>query len=103
MKTFVALAAIALFAAVAPARADNNDRPFDFFKFLSGGGEFVSAGSGPIPRQSVSIDPKYRPGTIVIRTGERRLYYVTSPGHAIRYGIGVGRDGFRWYGVKTVS
>ena len=38
-----------------------------------------------------------------MNTGERRLYYVTRPGEAIRYGIGVGRIGFTWAGVKTVS
>jgi lipoprotein-anchoring transpeptidase ErfK/SrfK len=44
-----------------------------------------------------------KPGTIVINTGERRLYLVQGGGQALRYGIGVGRIGFTWSGVKTVS
>lgn len=103
LKSIFAAALVGLLCAAAPARAENNFQFFDFSKLFSGGGDYVSPGSGPIPRQMVSIDTKYAPGTIIIRTGERRLYYVTARGQAIRYGIGVGRDGFRWYGVKTVS
>ena len=57
----------------------------------------------PIPRQLVSFDTRYAPGTIVISTEERRLYYVTSRGEAIQYAVGVGRPGFEWAGTKTVS
>jgi lipoprotein-anchoring transpeptidase ErfK/SrfK len=51
----------------------------------------------------VSYPSGERPGTIVISTRERRLYYIVGNGRAISYGIGVGRDGFAWSGVKTVS
>src|SRR5829696_6139583 len=57
----------------------------------------------PIPRQLVSFDTRYAPGTIVISTEERRLYYVTSRGEAIQYAVGVGRPGFEWSGTKSVS
>ncbi|HEY0570624.1 MAG TPA: L,D-transpeptidase [Enterovirga sp.] len=57
----------------------------------------------PIPRQLVQFDAKYAPGTIVISTEERRLYYVSAPGEAIEYGVGVGRPGFTWRGVQRVS
>jgi lipoprotein-anchoring transpeptidase ErfK/SrfK len=57
----------------------------------------------PIPRQVVTFPAKYAPGTIIVNTGERRLYLVQPGGQAIRYGIGVGRDGFRWAGVTAVS
>ena len=43
------------------------------------------------------------PGTIVIDTGNTSLYYVLGQGRAIRYGVGVGREGFTWSGVQTVS
>ncbi|MGA8170437.1 MAG: L,D-transpeptidase [Methylocystis sp.] len=43
------------------------------------------------------------PGSIVIDTGSKYLYYMKSSGRAIRYGIGVGRPGFEWSGVKTIS
>jgi lipoprotein-anchoring transpeptidase ErfK/SrfK len=60
-------------------------------------------GSSPIPRTLVYFSGPYRPGTIVINTSERRLYLVTAPGQAIRYGIGVGRVGFTWAGTHAVS
>ena len=57
-----------------------------------------------IARTTVTFDTKkYRPGSIVINTAERRLYYVTDEGRAIRYGIGVGRLGFTWAGSTKVS
>jgi lipoprotein-anchoring transpeptidase ErfK/SrfK len=59
--------------------------------------------ASPIPRQLVSFDTRYAPGTIVISTEERRLYYVTSRGEAIQYAVGVGRPGFEWSGTKTVA
>jgi lipoprotein-anchoring transpeptidase ErfK/SrfK len=56
-----------------------------------------------IPREVVQWDRREAPGTVVISTSERRLYYVLPGGEAIRYGVGVGRDGFTWSGVKKVS
>lgn len=57
-----------------------------------------------IPRQLVYWKhSEYKPGTIVISTTNRRLYYVLPGGRAIEYGVGVGRQGFTWSGVKTVS
>jgi lipoprotein-anchoring transpeptidase ErfK/SrfK len=43
------------------------------------------------------------PGTIVVHTSERFLYLVQDGSHAIRYGIGVGRDGFQWKGLLKIS
>jgi lipoprotein-anchoring transpeptidase ErfK/SrfK len=60
-------------------------------------------GSGPIPRTTVNFVGNYSPGTIVINTAERRLYLVQGNGQALRYGIGVGRDGFRWGGTHRIS
>ena len=56
-----------------------------------------------IPRQIVPFPEKHAKGTIVINTKERRLYYVQGDGTAIRYGIGVGRDGFQWQGLQRIS
>ena len=47
-------------------------------------------------------DAKYKPGTIIIRTPERALYYVLPGGEALRYKVGVGRDGFRWGGHSRI-
>ncbi|NNM73172.1 L,D-transpeptidase [Enterovirga sp. DB1703] len=54
-------------------------------------------------RQIVSFDGPEAPGTIVIDTPSRFLYLVQPGGQAIRYGIGVGRPGFTWAGVKTIT
>ncbi len=51
----------------------------------------------------VDVPGDYTPGSIIIRTSERKLYYVQSQGRAVRYGVGVGRDGFQWGGVSYVS
>lgn len=48
-------------------------------------------------------DIRYQPGTIIIRTGERRLYLVTGQGEARRYTIAVGKAGKQWRGVKYVE
>jgi lipoprotein-anchoring transpeptidase ErfK/SrfK len=48
-------------------------------------------------------DTRFKPGTVVIRTGEKRLYFVTAPGEAIRYTIAVGKAGQGWHGVKHVA
>ena len=57
----------------------------------------------PIPRTQVSYDGKFRAGTIIVETAERRLYFVLPGGEALRYGIGVGRDGFRWSGQHSIT
>jgi lipoprotein-anchoring transpeptidase ErfK/SrfK len=56
-----------------------------------------------IPRQVVAWDGDQEPGTIVISTRERRLYYILGAGRAIKYGVGVGREGFTWSGTKKVT
>ena len=55
-----------------------------------------------IPRETVAY-ASYAPGTIVVSTSERRLYYVLGGGQAVRYGVGVGRPGFSWGGVQTIT
>jgi lipoprotein-anchoring transpeptidase ErfK/SrfK len=64
---------------------------------------FGSGGASPIPRATVNFVSGYAPGTIIVNTAERRLYLVLPNGQALRYGIGVGRDGFRWGGVHRIS
>jgi lipoprotein-anchoring transpeptidase ErfK/SrfK len=54
-------------------------------------------------RQEVAYDGRERPGTIVIDTPNKFLFLVEPNGRALRYGIGVGRPGFEWSGVKTIS
>jgi lipoprotein-anchoring transpeptidase ErfK/SrfK len=54
-------------------------------------------------RAVVAFNTSEAPGTIVIDTGNTTLYYVLGQGRAIRYGVGVGREGFTWAGVQTIS
>lgn len=54
-------------------------------------------------KQVVEYHGKHAPGTLVIDTPNKFLYLVQSGGKALRYGIGVGKPGFEWSGVKTIS
>jgi lipoprotein-anchoring transpeptidase ErfK/SrfK len=54
-------------------------------------------------KQVVDYDGRERAGTIIINTNERFLYLIQSDGTAIRYGIGVGRPGFTWAGVRQIT
>jgi lipoprotein-anchoring transpeptidase ErfK/SrfK len=54
-------------------------------------------------KQEVSYGGAHGAGTLVIDTPNKYLYLVQGNGRALRYGIGVGRPGFEWAGVKTVS
>jgi len=54
-------------------------------------------------RQIVDYPTREAAGTIIIDTPHTYLYYVLGGGRAIRYGIGVGRDGFTWSGTQTIT
>ena len=69
---------------------------------------------GLIADDSVELDPEFRktavlyrtnepPGTIIVSTAERHLYLIQGNGRALRYGIGVGREGFQWQGLVTIT
>ena len=90
-----ALTAFPLLGAAAPASALVDSGPIaDFFNQFR---------QQAIPREVVGYSGGEKPGTVVVSTGQRRLYYVLGGGRAIRYGVGVGRQGFSWSGTKTVS
>jgi lipoprotein-anchoring transpeptidase ErfK/SrfK len=71
----------------APNQADLRDTPIDP-KFL---------------RQEVAYPGREAPGTIIVDTENKFLYLIEDDGQALRYGIGVGRPGFLWAGIKTVT
>jgi lipoprotein-anchoring transpeptidase ErfK/SrfK len=54
-------------------------------------------------RQIVEYPSREAPGTIIVDTPNTYLYYILGGGRAIRYGIGVGREGFTWSGVKSIT
>jgi lipoprotein-anchoring transpeptidase ErfK/SrfK len=82
----------------------------------AGGGRFFDPGNGwveygpstgsnvnPVPREVVAYEGSQAAGTIIVDTSERRLYYVIGDGTAIRYGVGVGREGFQWAGTNRIT
>jgi len=100
------LAALTMLAAAGQAQAQGFF--FDDSRDIMGGGPGffrpgMPSGASPIPRQTVYFTGNYAPGTIIISTAERRLYLVLGNGQALRYGIGVGRDGFRWSGTHRIT
>jgi lipoprotein-anchoring transpeptidase ErfK/SrfK len=54
-------------------------------------------------RQVVNYPSREAPGTIIIDTPNTYLYLVMGNGQAMRYGIGIGRDGFTWSGTQTIT
>ena len=56
-----------------------------------------------LQRRVVDYPSNEAPGTIIVDTANTYLYYVLPGSKAIRYGVGVGREGFTWSGVKTVE
>jgi lipoprotein-anchoring transpeptidase ErfK/SrfK len=64
----------------------------------------TAVGSAPAEaREAVSFRASYWAGTIVVKTGERRLYYVTGDGQALRYPVGVGKAGMQWAGTAQID
>ena len=115
-------------SAAAPVRVASSNLGGGFIELMLGGGSSQGAqynepqrparvrnvNLAPQERVQRTVDPAFlrtevayqggeRPGTIVIDTPNKYMYLVGASGQAIRYGIGVGRPGFEWSGVKTVS
>ena len=69
--------------------------------------EVIASDEGATPerlrRAVVAFGTTEAPGTVIIDTGNTTLYYVLGQGRAIRYGVGVGRDGFQWSGLLRIS
>ena len=63
--------------------------------------------SGVVPerlrRAVVAFETREPAGTVIIDTGNTALYYVLGQGRAVRYGVGVGREGFTWSGTQTIT
>jgi lipoprotein-anchoring transpeptidase ErfK/SrfK len=68
-------------------------------------GIFVLAAQADIAvaRETIRFDTDVSPGTIVIKTNQRRLYYVMPGGRAVAYTVGVGRVGKTWTGTKYIT
>ncbi|WP_407149008.1 L,D-transpeptidase [Bradyrhizobium sp. ORS 86] len=99
--------------ATSPANAQANTRAFGYASTepdafpTDGVLNDPATGDGALParlrRTTVALNTTEAPGTIIIDTGNTALYYVLGGGRAIRYGVGVGREGFTWAGVQSIS
>ena len=101
-RAFASLFMTVTLAAALLAAGHAQAETYDTRDFMGFGPQF-RGGASPIPRTTVYFNGNYAPGTIVVNTAERRLYLVLPNGQALRYGIGVGRDGFRWGGVHKIT
>ena len=98
----IAAPAVATAQSYAPAAA--NGYADSVFAPVLQDDESSSAVQSPrLKRQVVDYATREAPGTIVIDTPNTYLYLVLGNGKALRYGIGVGREGFTWAGVETIS
>jgi len=93
--------AVGLLAAISAMPAVAN--PYDQQVRGSGRSFFATLFGPSIARTIVSYPSNQKPGTIVVSTGQRRLYLVLGNGQALSYAIGVGRDGAAWRGVTQIS
>ena len=100
-RQFFVVASAALVSGSAPAFATSGDRDYNF-DFGSVFNRRRQAGSYR-GKEMIAFKTKEAAGTVIINTAERRLYYVMPKGKAIRYGIGVGREGFEWSGVAQIG
>ncbi len=89
---FAGLAAVSLLTAATSVQAQG------LIDFLWGGSQEWGGG-----RQTVSFNPKYTPGQIIVSFGDRRLYLITRKGQAISYPIAVPREDSRWQGTTKIS
>ena len=91
-------------APLPPALPDDPGRVFPAAVRGSAAPDEMSRGpEADLRRQIVHYRTQAGPGTIIIDTAGTYLYYVLGNGTAIRYGIGVGREGFTWSGAQTVT
>ena len=95
----ILLGAGALMIPSVPALAESGDIRYNFNNLGRSLGTRVSGYKG---KQTVSFRTREKPGTIVIKTRQRALYLVLGGGKAIKYGVGVGRQGFSWSGAAHI-
>jgi lipoprotein-anchoring transpeptidase ErfK/SrfK len=67
------------------------------------GANVAMASSAQARPELVGIDGEYAPGTIVVKTNERRLYLILDSTHAVRYPVGVGKAGKQWQGTTKID
>ncbi len=63
----------------------------------------LAANSAQARPETVGVRGEYSAGTIVVKTNERRLYFILDSSHAVRYPVGVGKSGKQWAGTTRIS
>jgi lipoprotein-anchoring transpeptidase ErfK/SrfK len=88
-----------------PAGAEGAAAFFDvnIKKWVNYGRAARQSDLSPIKREIVGYEGPLAANTIIVDTSERRLYYTLGDGRAIKYGVGVGREGFQWSGSHRVT
>ena len=94
----------------APSPSPRSSLPSDQMTVAPGEPALTDQGDrspGALPerlrRAVIAFDTREAPGTVVIDTGNTALYYVLGQNRSIRYGVGVGREGFTWSGTQTIT
>lgn len=103
-------AGLALALAQVPAQATSGNG-FEILGAMDSGGgsggvlsfEGQGTATGDLAVRTVAYENKLTPGSILVKTAERRLYLILNEHEAMTYPIGVGRDGFRWKGVNRIT
>ena len=110
LKTFAVLAGLALSTALAGCSSVGSFQIFSAADYSARTDSGYSVPAIPIykvpaqyRRQNVRYPTDEAPGTIIVDTGAKYLYFVLPEGRAVRYGIGVGREGFEWKGTARVG
>jgi lipoprotein-anchoring transpeptidase ErfK/SrfK len=105
LNSAVAVAALIAAAALSSgaAHAQYFGQPAPQYQALEAEPDMNAQMDPRFARQIVSYSTREAPGTIIVDTANTYLYLVLGDGQALRYGIGVGRDGFTWAGTKTVA
>ncbi|QPC89287.1 L,D-transpeptidase [Mesorhizobium sp. INR15] len=108
MKSFAIIAALALSTAIAGCSTIGSQMFSNDYGAVSDAGyQLPRIPIEKVPRQfhrqEVNYDTPEKPGTIIVDTQNKFLYFVEPEGRAIRYGIGVGREGFEWHGTAHIA
>ena len=107
MRNGFHMAALAALLLTAPAQAGQVKFSPETFQIIGGlGGQPAVEAQRPLKnlgKRTVAFESELSPGSILVRTSERRLYFILPGDRAIRYAVGVGREGFTWSGRNRIT
>lgn len=107
MRRLVSMSVVVLTASVSLAQASSSSGLVVLGGISDDAGTSIaeprSYRANPVKPEQVSFQTNLPPGSLVVRTAERRLYFVLPGGKAVRYGVGVGREGFSWSGTNRIT